>query len=283
MAEGQYPGKPAMPHILGRDAIGTVARCGGGTAGAFPVGSKWSVLRGETGVTKPGAFAERVVVGTDSLVKPPAHWSDEEAAGATLVYLTAFQAITQWADLPANSVVLVTGASGGVGVAATQLAHAMGHTLVALSRDPAKRQRLGDLGAEVTLDPQVADWRKQLKERLAGRRVDLAIDNVGGELFSQVIDTLGENGRVSVVGRLAGPVPLFNTASLFFRRIRVGGVAVGTYSRAEALAAWDAILQLLSRTGARPLVDRVFPFAELPAAFARLERGPMGKVLLAVK
>jgi NADPH:quinone reductase len=87
------------------------------------------------------------------------------------------------------------------------------------------------------------------------------------------------HGRISVVGRLAGPVPSFNTASLFFRRIRIGGVAVGTYSNAETLSAWNSVLQTLSRTGAKPLIDRVFPFAEVPAAFARLAEGPMGKVL----
>jgi NADPH2:quinone reductase len=90
--------------------------------------------------------------------------------------------------------------------------------------------------------------------------VDLAIDNIGGKLLPEVIDTLGESGRVSLVGRLAGPVPNFNTATLFFRRIRMGGVAVGAYSNEEARAAWKEVLKLLNQTGARPLVDQVFPF-----------------------
>jgi NADPH2:quinone reductase len=97
-----------------------------------------------------------------------------------------------------------------------------------------------------------------------------------------VLDTLGNWGKVSVVGRLAGPVPQFNTASLFFRRLRIGGVAVGSYTNAESRAAWNQILALLESTGARPLIDRVFTFDQLPAAFARLTEGPMGKVLLAV-
>jgi NADPH2:quinone reductase len=88
---------------------------------------------------------------------------------------------------------------------------------------------------------------------------------------------------VSIVGRLAGPVANFNTAALLFRRIRIGGVAVGSYSNAETRAAWEQILKLLEKTGATPLIDRVLPFEQLPAAFARLAEGPMGKVLLAVR
>jgi NADPH2:quinone reductase len=110
--------------------------------------------------------------------------------------------------------------------------------------------------------------------------VDLAIDNIGGTLLPEVIETLGDAGRVSLVGRLAGPVPSFNTAALFFRRIRMGGVAVGANTNAESRAAWQEALSLLARTGARPLVDCVLPFDQLPQAFERLATGPMGKVIV---
>jgi NADPH:quinone reductase len=113
--------------------------------------------------------------------------------------------------------------------------------------------------------------------------VDLAIDNIGGKLLPQVISTLGDLGRVSLVGRLAGPVPSFNTATLFFRRIRLGGMAVSSWTNAESHAAWQEILNLLARAGARPQVDKVFPFDQLPQAFERLAQGPMGKVLVAVQ
>jgi NADPH:quinone reductase len=77
-------------------------------------------------------------------------------------------------------------------------------------------------------------------------------------------------------------VPSFNTAALFFRRIRLGGVAVGSYTAAQAQNAWQQVVALLGRTCARPIVDSILPFDRLPEAFARLEAGPMGKVLLAV-
>jgi NADPH:quinone reductase len=281
LAENQYPLRPPLPHILGRDGIGTVVQVGGEVPDA-QVGDRRAILRGEVGGNRPGTFAQRVAVLAQDLVAIPAGWTELEAAGATLVYLTAYQALTMWGPLPPSALVLVTGASGGVGVATVQLAAAMGHKVVALSRSPEKRRRLEQLGATATVDPEDPKWGLTLKATLSSRRVDLAIDNIGGKLLPQVINTLGELGRVSVVGRLAGPVPSFNTATLFFRRIRLGGVAVGAWTNAESRTAWQEVLALLARTGARPQVDKVFPFDQLPQAFDRLAQGPMGKVLLAV-
>jgi len=276
LAEGQYPARPVFPHILGRDGLGIVSAVGRGVSG-IAVGEKLLLLRGAAGVNKPGTFAERVVVPVESLVRIPHGWSDRQAAGAPLTYLTAFQALTMWPDMPAGGVVLVTGASGGVGVATVQLAKAMGYFVVGLSRDAGKQATLRQLGADLTFSPSDTGWKKSLP-----RKVDLAIDNIAGPGLTDVIDSLADHGRVSCVGRLAGPVPQFNTASLFFRRIRMGGVAVGAYTPAESQAAWQAVLEHLSRTGSAPQVDSIFEFEDLKAAFARLAAGPMGKVLLAV-
>jgi NADPH2:quinone reductase len=280
LAEGQYPAKPPMPHILGRDGIGTVVAVGSGVT-ETKVNDRRLLLRSEIGVNRPGTFAELVAIPVDSLVQPPANWTDEQSAGAPLVYLTACQALTTWGDLP-PSVVLVTGTSGGVGVASVQLARAMLHTVIALSRDPAKSQKLKGLGASLVLNPNDPEWPRKAKEFLGRRRVDLAIENIGGPLFNQVLETLGEHGRVSCVGRLAGPVPEFNTAALFFRRLRIGGVHVGAYTPPESREAWSRVLALLAETGASPLVDSVWQFNQLKEAFARLSAGPMGKVILRV-
>lgn len=282
LAERQYPAKPSLPHILGRDGLGTIVQAGADSDGLKP-GERRALLRGEVGVNRAGTFAEQVAVPVESLVEIPAGWTEPEAAGATLVYLTAFQALTMWGPLAKGSVVLVTGASGGVGVAAVQLAAAMGCAVVALSRDTEKSRRLRELGANLTFNPTEAGWREAAKRALASRRVELAVDNIGGRLLPEVLDMLGDQGKVSLVGRLAGPVPEFNTAALFFRRLRMGGAAVGAYTNSEARAAWQKILELLALTGARPLVDSVFPFDQLPKAFQRLAQGTMGKVILEVQ
>jgi NADPH2:quinone reductase len=281
LAEGMYPARPSLPHILGRDGIGIIESLGSGVTD-FKVGEKVSIVRSEIGVSRAGTFAQRVAVPVESLVRPPPGWSDEQAAGATLVYLTAYQAISQWPDLPEKCVTLITGASGGVGVAATQLCKALGHTIIGLSRSEEKSAKLREIGAHAVFDPQDTQWRRKAKEFLKESRVDLAIDNIGGPLFSEMLDTLGFNGRVSCIGRLAGPVPQFNTASLFFRRIQIRGVAVGTYGAAESARVWKELVKLLERTGDQPLVDSVFDFEKLPDAFEQLRNGPMGKVLIRV-
>jgi NADPH2:quinone reductase len=280
LSEGQYPARPSFPHILGRDAVGTIIAIGPNVT-HWKIGDRAMLLRGDVGVSTPGTFAEKTLVPADALIPVPANWTPPQAAGATLVYLTAYQALTQFGPLAPNSNVLITGASGGVGVAVVQLALAMDAKIVALSRSKDKRARLQEMGA-IPFDPGDTQWRRQLKQALGERSIHLAIDNVGGSLFPELLDTLAMNGRVSVVGRLAGPVPNFNTASLFFRRICIGGVAAASYSNDQARTAWTAILALLQKSHAAPIVDSVFPFDQLKEAFHHLAAGPMGKVVLQI-
>ena len=93
---------------------------------------------------------------------------------------------------------------------------------------------------------------------------------------------LGYGGRISVVGRSGGSVPDFNTATLLFRRIRVGGVSVGDYNASEAQAIWKGIVARLDGLGQRPLIDTIVSYEKLHEGFSRLATGPMGKVLVKV-
>ena len=245
------------------------------------------ILPCSVGVDAWGTLAEQVVVPEASLVPIPPGWSVEEMAGAPLVFLTAWQALTQWQDPPApppeHSVVLITGASGGVGVASVLLARSMGLTVVALSRSAEKSARLKAVGADVVLFPNDPHLRKSVNAAIAPGKVDLVIDSIGGPLFDQLVSILGYRGRISVVGRSAGAVPSFNTASLLFRRIRIGGVAVSDYTPEAGQAAWKEVVSRLATTGKRPVVDSTFSFEEVKPAFARLQQGPMGKVVVRVR
>src|SRR5688500_776267 len=110
LAENQYPARPPLPHVLGRDGVGVVSAVGQG-GGKIKPGERFAVLRGDVGVSRRGTFAERVAVPVESLVEVPAGWSEQEASAATLGYLTADQALTQWPDLPRRATDLVTAAS----------------------------------------------------------------------------------------------------------------------------------------------------------------------------
>ena len=285
LAQAQYPAKPPLPHILGRDGAGDVLEVGTGVH-HVRAGDTVGVLRCDAGVETWGTLAEKVVVPAASVAPIPEGWTVEEMAGAPLVFLTAWQALTQWSDPPApapgDAVLLVTGASGGVGVASVMLAKSMGLTVAAFSRSAEKGARLKDLGADFVFDPQDPNLRKSVQAAIAPRKVDLVVDSVGGPVFNQVVAMLGYGGRISVVGRSGGPVPEFNTASLFFRRNRIGGVAVGDYTPESAQAAWKEIAGRLDAIGRRPVVDGIFAFEDVKPAFARLAQGPMGKVLVRV-
>jgi len=176
----------------------------------------------------------------------------------------------------------VTGASGGVGVAALLLGKSMNLTIVALSRSVDKRARLQELGADFVFDPNDPNLAKVIAGAVGPKQLDLVIDSVGGPLFPQLVGLLGYGGRVSVVGRSGGPVPEFNTATLLFRRNRIGGVSVGDYSAGQAQAIWKEIVGRLDAIGRRPQIDSTVPFEQVKEGFIRLDQGPMGKVLVQV-
>src|SRR5579863_2191680 len=163
LAQALYPAKPKLPHILGRDGVGDVVAVGAGVSNV-KAGDTVGILRCDVGVEVWGTLAEKVVVPAASVAPPPPGWSLEQTAAAPLVYLTAWQALTQWSDPPAppraGSVLLVTGASGGVGTASVQLGKSMGLTVVALSRSEEKRAGLIKLGADFAFDPADPNLRK---------------------------------------------------------------------------------------------------------------------------
>jgi len=285
LAQGMYPAKPPLPHILGRDGVGDVLAVGPGMENV-KLGETVGILRCDAGVEVWGTLAEKTVIPAASLAPVPRGWSLEEMAGAPLVFLTAWQALTQWSDPPAppreGSVLLVTGASGGVGVASVLLGKSMGLAIIALSRSAEKGAKLKELGADFAFNPEEKNLRKAVLAAISPKKVDIAVDNVAGAAFNELIAMLGYGGRISVVGRSNGGVPEFNTASLFFRRNRIGGVAVADYTPESAQDAWNQIVGRLEAIGKRPVVDGIFPFADVPGAFHRLAKGPMGKVLVRV-
>ena len=175
---------------------------------------------------------------------------------------------------------LITGISGGVGLAALQLAKTLGHKVIGTTRGTGKAARLREFGADLLVDPNDPELRNKVMEFTARKGVDLIVDNIAGDLFNVLMDTLAYGGRVSVVGMLGGLVPNFNTAKLLFKRARIGGVLVSDYQGEQAQKIWAEIVTRLDKAKQRPVVDSIFPFDRLPAAFEKLAAGPFGKVLV---
>jgi NADPH2:quinone reductase len=284
-----YPRPGTPPLAVGRDGCGTVVEVAepAGAAGtpALKPGDRVMLLRSEVGVRRDGSLAEYVAVPVESLAPVPEGWTDQEAAAGGLVQLTAWQALVTEGGLAprsggaAGKNVLVSGASGGVGTAAVMQAKALGARVVALSRSQAKRQRLLEIGADFVFDGDDPELVAKVKAALGGQ-VDVVVDNLGGPYMDAYIAMAGFRARICTVGMLAGVNVTFNIGKMIFKRIHICGIAVGSQTPAEARANFDALIGVLAQAGSRPLVDRVFPFEQVQEAFAHLERGPMGKVVV---
>lgn len=279
LVEGLYPGAGKLPLTVGRDGAGVIERAPEGSR--YRLGDQVVILRSEIGISRQGTLAE-FVAAPEAVVAPlPEGWSLEEGAAAPLVYLTAWKALVTQGNLRAPENVLVTGASGGVGIAAVQLASALGATVVALSRDAGKREQLVRIGARAAVDSDAGDLEQQVGDAFGGG-ADLVIDNLAGPFMQKYLNMANLNARVMVIGLLAGRAAEIQLGLLLFKQTRIEGVHVGKFSPTEAQSAWASIVETLERAEARPLIEKVFPMDQVQEAFAHLRGGHLGKVLVDV-
>jgi NADPH:quinone reductase-like Zn-dependent oxidoreductase len=223
-----------------------------------------------------GVLADTVVLPEHGVVPVPAHLSHEEASTLPCAALTAWHALFEEAPLAPGSTVLAIG-SGGVSVFALQFAAMAGARVLVTTRTPSKVDRLRALGAaevlEIRDDPA---WGDRARRLAGGEGVDHVIEVGGHGTFDQSVRAVRLGGTISLIGVLAGPAPVTLTPVLM-RNIRVQGVLVGSREMFTRMNA------AIAHHGLRPVVDRVFPFQDAPAAFAHLESGAhLGKVVISV-
>lgn len=277
--QGQYPGQPKAPFVTGRDAAGTI-RTG---SSEWPAGMPVLVIQSHLRNLAEGTLCERQRFASQVLAPIPPGWTMEEAAAAPLAYMTAWRPLKIYADCKEGSNVLVTGASGGVGVAACQLALGLGATVIGLSRSPEKRQRLLDMGVQHVFDPEDADLKKKVPQATGKHGVDIVVETVGGPFLRTAVHLLAPNGLVGVVGVLAGiegPVPI---PSLMFKRACIQGILVSDYEPADGPKEWQKIVDTLAKRNFRPIIDKVYPFEDYLSAVERLKGSPFGKVVLTMR
>lgn len=275
---GQYPRPGKPPFSVGRDACGLIEIPADG--GRFKKGDEVIVLRSDIGITRDGTLAEYTAVPEESLAPLPEGWKPEEGAAGPLVCLTAWQALVDEGRIEPGNTALVTGASGGVGTAAVMLAHSLGAKVVALSRSEVKQARLRELGADLTYDTSDPNVVKLVKAGLEGGQADVVVENLSGSFLQKTINMTARKGRICIMGLLAGFSSEIIIGTFMFKRIHIIGIAVGDYTADEAQDRWAKIVETLNKTGARPLVDRAFPFEQVQEAFDHLSAGPMGKVVI---
>ncbi len=278
--EGKYPGGPKPPFIPGRDACGVVIR--GDGDGKWKPGDSVVVLQSSTTDLINGTLCEKQWVAAENLARKPDAWTEAEAAAAPLVFQTSWKALFDVGGLKPGQSVVITGASGGVGLAAVQLANSAGAIVVALSRSEAKRSRLQQIGAHHVFAPDDPHLKEKICDAVKSKGVSLVVENVGGPSLSTSVHLLGVHGRVSVVGILGGVEGTIPIPALMFKRASIHGVLVTDDTPQQAQAAWEQIVTLMSRTQSRPVFDQVFPLKEAAAAFKKLNENVFGKVLIAL-
>lgn len=213
----------------------------------------------------PGTIAEFVRVPARNLVDKPAELTWEEAACLPTAWLTAYRMLAVKSGLRPGDTVLVQGAAGGVSTALIMLGKALGFTVWATSRDEAKRAWALSIGADAVFASG---------ERLP-RTVDAVMETVGEATWEHSLRSLRPGGRIVISGATSGQMPPAQLNRVFFLQLEIIGSTMGTLDELREL------VDLLIRTGVRPVIDRVLPMEQAAEAFAVMAEGSVhGKLVL---
>jgi NADPH2:quinone reductase len=271
-------GKPGVAKPGGGECAGEVVALGHGVT-AFAVGER---VMGRCG----GGFAEYAVMDARETMRVPPRLSWHEAAATPLVFLVVYDMLVAQGHLAAGQWLLVTGVSSGVGVAAMQMGRALGARVIGTSGSDDKLARLAAAGLDVGVRTRGADFHDAVMKATDGTGVNLVVNNVGGSVFAECLRSLAFEGRLAIVGHLdrvlTSPLDL---EALHGKRLTVFGVSNrlrNAAQRAETVRGFVRdILPFFEDGRIRPLVDRAYPFEELPAAIAFMESdAQVGKIVV---
>jgi putative PIG3 family NAD(P)H quinone oxidoreductase len=279
---GFYPPPPGESTVPGLECAGRILELGEGVdrSGPWHPGARVMALLGG------GAHAERVAIPVGQLMPLLDSFSYLQGAALPEAGLTAWTNLVVEGDLQSGETVLITGATGGMGTMFVQLAHELGARVLAAGRTRERLEPLRAMGADgICLLGN--DLPERAREQNGGRGIDLVIDLVGGAGLPTHLAALRERGRLVLVGLLAGRKVEVDLGDLLSRRLRLRGSVLRARPREEKarlVAGFsDFALPRLADGRLRPVIDRVFPFADVASAYAALaEGGAAGKIVLAV-
>ena len=271
---GEYQLKPPLPFVPGSEVAGTVREA--------PEGSPLSAGDRVAAFPMLGGWAE-VAVSPSFLTFPlPAELDFAQGAALILNYHTAWFSLVIRGRLRAGETVLVHGAAGGVGTAAIQVCKGLGARAIGVVSTDEKERVAREAGADEVVRADAA-WKDEVKE-LSGGGVDLVLDPVGGDRFTDSLRSLGEGGRVVVVGFTAGSIPEVKVNRLLLNNTEVIGAGWGAYVMGKPdlnLEIGAEIQRLIDSGHVRPIVGAALPLAEASKALELLDsRGATGKVVL---
>lgn len=279
VVRGAYQVKRPLPFIPGSELAGTVIAVGA-EAPQHLVGKRVMAL------AERGALCERAAVYAAQCVPLPEKFSSVAAAAALVNYSTAIYGFEICGHLQPGETVLVLGASGGVGMAAIDVAKGLGATVIAAASSDERLAACVKAGADLTVNYSAPDWRKALEGVLDGRKLTVIYDPVGGQWSETAFRCLSPGGRLLVVGFAGGDIPKIPLNLPLLKRASIVGVDWGGHVRAEAGAArviFERMIELVSAGDINPQPTATFALEETPALLTRmLNRENIGKPVVAI-
>lgn len=279
--EGKYPAPPGYPeNIPGLEFAGEVEAVGDAVR-------DWKIGDRVFGITAGGGQAEFVVVPESNLARIPAELNWNQAAAIPEVFITAHDALFTRAGLKMRERVLIHAAGSGVGTAAVQLAHAAGATVYGTSRTAAKLEQVRALGLDegITVSDSPQQFVERIRELTGDSGVDVILDLVGGDYFPANLQALATRGRLICAATSAGRKAEIDLGLVLRKRATIIGTVLRARSieeKAEATRRFAAhVLPLVTRGVVRPVIERVYPAADIRAAHQHLESNrTCGKIVL---
>jgi len=281
---GTYQKLPPRPFSPGKDFAGVVAAVGAGVTTCKPGDRVCAQI-------EFGAYAEKCSVPELNCHVMPASMSFVEGAAMGLTYLTAHFALVERGRLQAGESVLVTGAAGGVGVAAVQVAKALGARVLAAVSSADKAALARENGADHVVRTDRSDIRESLRRQVydavGAQGVDLVVDPVGGDVFDASLRAVAWSGRLVIVGFAEGRIPEVKAGYLLVKNIALVGLQFSDYRDREprkVRAVQQALFRLYEAGRLKPHVMATYAMADFREALAAVrDRKVVGKVVLTME
>lgn len=277
---------PALPFVPLSDMAGEVVALGSDVSrfrvGDRVLGNFWTQwIDGDPpshmpslGGPLPGFLSEYATLHEEAAVRSPATLTDDEASTLPIAALSAWFALIETGRLGRDDTVLVQG-TGGVALFGLQIARAFGARVIVTSRSAEKLERIRRLGDFDAIDTSAMPaWSPLAREMTDGRGLDHVLELIGGPNLAESVTALANGGRISQIGFMGGTDMALPAIPFSGKRGIIQGINVG-HRRA-----FEDMNRAIDEHGIKPVIDAIYAFGDVPAAFEHLERGPLGKIVI---
>ena len=280
IVQGKYQYKPPFPFSPGSEVAGIISEIGKNVK-SLKVGDRIMAVTGH------GAFAEEICVPEDKITLVPESMDFITAASMSLTYGTSSYALFQRANIKENDVVLIHGATGGVGITAIEISKAVGAKVIATASTDEKLKIAKEYGADYCINYSQNEFKDKVKEYTDGKGANIIYDPVGGDVFNQSLRCIAWNGIILVIGFASGTIASAPTNLPLLKNCSIVGVFWGAWREREPNGHnvnMEKILKWWKENKVRPKVSKVFNLEDTKYALqALINREVIGKAVIKVR